>query len=278
MNLYKCNDCDFGIGGSHPDTAEDEYELRQDIEAHEEMHRREEPPAALDAEAQLLLRELTKKGAVILPDRPKPLTRDDVRAIVREEIERWWKGGGSVSALKRGNPSLKADEGLGHQGLELPDVEVEGPEVVVELQQPELLDQASGDGEIVRDSSPPVDGRSSPTVGDGQVAEGVETSSATGAAHEQRAFRLLSGVTPDGAAELDALPDDCLIEATGSYLKGDGGFSRCWARPVPSWVTDDDRLWQVLVHGNSDYMSSLTASALIGVARVLYRGEEPAGD
>jgi hypothetical protein len=40
--LYKCDDCGFGISGSHPDTAEDEYELRQDIEAHEEMHRRED--------------------------------------------------------------------------------------------------------------------------------------------------------------------------------------------------------------------------------------------
>ncbi|MFE5699939.1 hypothetical protein, partial [Rhodococcus koreensis] len=104
---------------------------------------------------------------------------------------------------------------------------------------------------------------------------GARAPSATDAA-EPQAFRLLSGVTSDGAAELDALPDDCLIEATGSYIGGDGGFSRCWARPVPAYVTRDERLWQVLVHGDSDYMSSLTSSALIGVARVLYAGEETA--
>ncbi|WP_186301149.1 hypothetical protein [Rhodococcus sp. WB9] len=47
MILYECSDCGFGIGGSHPETAEDEYELRQDIEAHEEMHRGQDEAAAL---------------------------------------------------------------------------------------------------------------------------------------------------------------------------------------------------------------------------------------
>ena len=131
-----------------------------------------------------LLRDLAKKGAVVLPERPQQLTPADVRVIVREETTR-----------------------------------------------------------------------------------------------SQVLGRFITGATDDGIAELDALPDDCLIEATGSYITGDGGFTRCWARPVPSHVIGDDRrLWQVLVHGASDYMSSLVPSSRIGLAQVLYVGEVVSGD
>lgn len=363
------------------------------------------PPSVTPTDAvKQLLQEQAKRGAVILPDRPAPLTRADVRAIVREElterdadltaaalkvlrdsgllapdgamagtnvgpdyadalrtaelaapkairavgfdiadhlldgllstlvyadvlrredavheqIRREWRqavsqarsetGGEDVDLLGALAPRLLERRAGRRAIFELfnrnrnasPDSErdgtyvdgqADGPglpigEVRVDtvdgaLRQVGIRDRVGGrpvsDDVLTQESSPFVDGRSSPTVGDGQVAEGADTSSAADAAHdvgEQSAYRLLSGVTLEGAAELDAMPDDCLIEATGSYIKGGGGFSRCWARPVPSHVTGDERLWQVLVHGDSDYMSSLTTSELIGLARVLYVGGE----
>ena len=95
MILYNCETCGFGIAGSHPETAEDEYELRQDIDEHEERHRREGTDSQTTtgittgpADADEVLQEMAERGAVILPAPQKPLTAEDVRAIVREELER----------------------------------------------------------------------------------------------------------------------------------------------------------------------------------------------
>ncbi|MDV7244515.1 MULTISPECIES: hypothetical protein [Rhodococcus] len=180
MILYECTECGFGIGGSHPETAENEYELRQEIDAHEEVHRPEDDAAALlderdgrargdeqvvscavvgeghdDTHALALgesleqlagriesgladvvsdaieydaghdapppsvggsvndayLRRLAEQGLAVLPSRsePKPLTRDDVRAIVREELVVLLR-----VALAGGESLVKFVEPLGH--------------------------------------------------------------------------------------------------------------------------------------------------------------------
>ena len=180
MILYSCESCNFGIGGSHPETAEDEYELRQDIEAHEESHRRQDDAAALlderDGRARgdeqvvscavvgeghddthglslgesleqlagriepgladvvsdaieddaghdapppsiggsvndAYLRRLAEEGLAVLPNRSelKSLTRDDVRAIVREELVVLLR-----VALARGESLVELVEPLGH--------------------------------------------------------------------------------------------------------------------------------------------------------------------
>ncbi|MDF3308763.1 hypothetical protein P3H15_27470 [Rhodococcus sp. T2V] len=323
MILYSCESCDFGIAGSNPETAEDEYELRQDIDAHEEMHRaadeaaddtapvvdvpmRDEatPLTHDDIHTDEVLASLEEQGKVIRPLSRNPLgasaatqpgwsegleekvaeterrraeweasllTRDDARSLVRAELV------DLLRLAKLSDLGFEGDHALG----DLLESLLKARDGGDFRSGSAVLLEVAGDGEAVGDvasheTSPSVDGRSSPTVGDGQVAEGVEASSAANAGNESRAYRLLSGATPEGAAELDALPYSCLIEATGSYLKGDGGFSRCWARPVPSYVAGADRLWQVLVHGDSDYMSGLVPSSRIGLARVLYVGEEAA--
>jgi hypothetical protein len=76
--LYSCEPCGFRIAGSHPETAEDEYELRQDIDAHEESHRREFKPAVTANVDEETLRSLAKKGAVILPAVQLQVEADDV--------------------------------------------------------------------------------------------------------------------------------------------------------------------------------------------------------
>ncbi len=88
MIHYECTECGFGIGGSHPEAAEDEYELRQEIDAHEEVHRRDDQAVGVSAPSAdgEALRLLAEQGLVILPAEAKTLTRDDVRAIVREEV------------------------------------------------------------------------------------------------------------------------------------------------------------------------------------------------
>lgn len=50
--------------------------------------------------------------------------------------------------------------------------------------------------------------------------------------------------------QLDALPDDSLVMATGKYLNGQGDFTDCWMRPLPDHVTGGTgaRLWEVLVY------------------------------
>lgn len=87
----------------------------------------------------------------------------------------------------------------------------------------------------------------------------------------------MSGQVVTTVAELDALPDDTLIEATGTYISRSrrGTFERCWARPVPEYITGprregQPRLWEVLVYA-SDVANRLTTSALITSATVLYR-------
>lgn len=72
------------------------------------------------------------------------------------------------------------------------------------------------------------------------------------------------------AAELNTLPDDTLIVASGDYLTG-GTFTDCWARPVPEFIAGhtDTRLWEVLVFG-ATAPKSLTDSARITKWRVLY--------
>ncbi|SNS43297.1 hypothetical protein SAMN06309944_0233 [Micrococcales bacterium KH10] len=71
---------------------------------------------------------------------------------------------------------------------------------------------------------------------------------------------------------LDTLPDRTLIEASGRYLHGAGQFDRCWARPVPSFVsgTDEPRLWEVLVYGSRGLPESVTTAERITEYRVLY--------
>lgn len=74
-------------------------------------------------------------------------------------------------------------------------------------------------------------------------------------------------------AELDALPVDTLIVASGTYLRGKGGFHNCWAIPVPAYISGiTERTWWVLVHGD-DWVSSLTTTSRITEARVLYTPE-----
>lgn len=53
MTLYECKDCGFAIAGSEPTDAHDAFELRMDIEAHEEMHRNQDG-AATGAHAEIL--------------------------------------------------------------------------------------------------------------------------------------------------------------------------------------------------------------------------------
>lgn len=79
---------------------------------------------------------------------------------------------------------------------------------------------------------------------------------------------------PSTTNALDALPDETLIEATGTYID-DGGFTKCWARPVPRFISGDDgaRVWEVLVFG-SELPHSLTTADRIAHARVLYTIEE----
>lgn len=69
---------------------------------------------------------------------------------------------------------------------------------------------------------------------------------------------------------LDALPDETLIEASGTYASDAGSFYQCWARPVPRYVTGDGpRTWEVLVFGDS-WPQNLVTTDRITAARVLY--------
>ncbi|WP_157173944.1 hypothetical protein [Rhodococcus sp. JVH1] len=194
MILYSCASCDFGIAGSHPETAEDEYELRQDIDAHEEMHRELETEAASDP-----LQRLADQGLVVLPQpKQKPLTHDDVRAIVREEIRRVWLpdlpapivGGSTVDSrfavaleepdpvLRLHEPTLKTHDGQ-HQGGDQTHCAERLATCLLNVLN-EFIPDGGRDGELVWDRqslqvpdaaqevSPSVVGRSS-TVGDRSV-------------------------------------------------------------------------------------------------------------
>lgn len=52
------------------------------------------------------------------------------------------------------------------------------------------------------------------------------------------------------AEELDALPDDALVEASGDYPGREGGFTECWIRPIPAHITGGQgkRVWEVLIY------------------------------
>jgi hypothetical protein len=76
--------------------------------------------------------------------------------------------------------------------------------------------------------------------------------------------------------ELETLPVDSLIVASGTYAFGKGEFHDCWAIPVPSDVSGTsgpDRAWWVLVHGE-DWLSSLTVTSRITSARILWTSNE----
>lgn len=107
---------------------------------------------------------------------------DGIRQIAREEIESWWRGGRSVTALRElglrdSQTPLQSDDSLDESDDRDADVEVQGPEVVVVLKQLQVLDQLSADGQVIRhrgqlwvlnhESSPPVGSSSLPSVGEG---------------------------------------------------------------------------------------------------------------
>lgn len=72
--------------------------------------------------------------------------------------------------------------------------------------------------------------------------------------------------------KLDNLPDDTLIEASGTYRHQEGTFQRCWARPIPTFITGtEERAWEVMVWG-SQLPQSMVPSANITSYRVLYQG------
>ncbi|WP_218960925.1 hypothetical protein, partial [Rhodococcus opacus] len=201
MILYSCGSCDFGIGGSHPETAEDEYELRQDIEAHEEFHRGddravgESAPAADEA-----LRLLAEQGLVVLPVEPKPLAHEEFRTIVREGLPTALVVGLNRIGQHREDvrPPSDADLCTGRHekhptrpvvtAVHVEDADSFGRRLVERIQDRgcnannlivRYVVVGTVDGKGRHCSSPSVDGGSSPTVGDGQVTEGVDTSSAT---------------------------------------------------------------------------------------------------
>lgn len=77
------------------------------------------------------------------------------------------------------------------------------------------------------------------------------------------------------AEELDALPDEVLLEASGTYLSG-GTFTNCWVRPIPAVITgmageDQGRVWEVLVYASPEMITT----DCIRSARVLYRLDQP---
>lgn len=79
------------------------------------------------------------------------------------------------------------------------------------------------------------------------------------------------------AAELDALPEEVLLCASGVYPRG-GDFTDCWVRPVPHWITGlplgAPRVWEVLIYAEEPQIVRTEHIRL--PVTVLYRPDSPA--
>ncbi|MFC9555543.1 hypothetical protein ACFTWF_32430 [Rhodococcus sp. NPDC056960] len=223
MKLYECKDCDFSIAGSEPSNADDEFELRQDIEAHEEFHRDNDgvgestPAAAVEA-----LRLLAELGMVVLPVEAKPLTRDDVRAIVREEIRRIRLPdssapivgvvSGSVTVLENfdsvlglRDPTLKTDDCQHQRGNQARCAECLASRLLDVLD--EFVPDGRRNGELVRD-------RQSLQMGDGAQ----EDSPSVGGSRPTVGDRLVSDVSTASSADAEDSGSDLKMLARGESL------------------------------------------------------------
>lgn len=74
------------------------------------------------------------------------------------------------------------------------------------------------------------------------------------------------------AEELDALPDDSLVLASGKQL--DGTFTDCWIRPIPTYISGSSgkRVWEVLVYGDHGYHNMTIADNVRFPATLLHVG------
>ena len=76
--------------------------------------------------------------------------------------------------------------------------------------------------------------------------------------------------------ELDALPDESLVLASGKYLNGLGDFTDCWIRPIPDHITGGTgaRLWEALIYLDGGVHNMTRNDCITLPVQVLY--EEPA--
>lgn len=76
--------------------------------------------------------------------------------------------------------------------------------------------------------------------------------------------------TINTAVELDALPDDSLVLASGKTLNGE--FTNCWIRPVPTSISGstERRVWEALVYFDAGYQNMTAAESINYPATVLY--------